>query len=74
MQMEPNYETFECQFSFGKTPDSITEMEAINTPCLARCPTAGALREWHTSTETEENDSRTRTTTTTTSQCQLMEN
>ena len=47
LTMEPNYETFECQFSFGKTPTLETEMEAMNTPCLMRCPTAGALREWH---------------------------
>jgi len=48
LTMEPNYETFECQFSFGKMPSKKTELEAVNTPCLMRCPTAGALREWHT--------------------------
>ena len=60
--MEPNYTTFECQFSFGKTPNATTELEATNTPCLARCPTAGALREWHSSPPSRQ------------PACQLMEN
>lgn len=68
VQMEPNYETFECQFSFGKTPDDSTEMEAINTPCLARCPTAGALRQRHT-----ESKECIVAATSTPSQCQFME-
>lgn len=52
LTMEPNYETFECQFSFGKTPSVATELEAMATPCLARCPTAGSLRLWHGGNET----------------------
>jgi len=48
LTMEPDYETFECQFSFGKTPDpETTELLAKSTPCLARCPTAGTLRQFH---------------------------
>jgi hypothetical protein len=45
--MEPNYDTFECQFSFGKSPTAETERKAIKTPCLARCPSSGALRASH---------------------------
>lgn len=44
LTMEPNYETFECQFSFGRMPNVTTEMAALRTPCLAVCSTAGALR------------------------------
>jgi Beta-carotene isomerase D27-like, C-terminal len=47
LTMEPNYETFECQFSFGRTPDAETELDAKNTPCLARCPAVGSLRKLH---------------------------
>jgi hypothetical protein len=47
LTMEPNYETFECQFSFGRTPDSSTELDAKSTPCLSRCPTFGSLRLQH---------------------------
>ena len=47
LTMEPDYETFECQFSFGKTPTIETEASALATPCLARCPAGGALRSRH---------------------------
>ena len=47
LTMEPNYETYECQFRFGKTPDEETEVAALSSPCLARCPTAGSLRAKH---------------------------
>jgi hypothetical protein len=47
LTMEPNYETFECQFSFGKTPDAQGEALAKNIPCLSRCTTAGSLRKFH---------------------------
>jgi Beta-carotene isomerase D27-like, C-terminal len=40
--MEPNYDTFECQFSFGLLPTYETEREAMSTPCLARCPSSQA--------------------------------
>jgi len=39
LSMEPNYETFECQFSFGKTPDPVDKDEAFKSPCFAQCPT-----------------------------------
>lgn len=44
LTMEPNYETFECQFSFGRMPNITTETAALRTPCLAVCPSAGAVR------------------------------
>lgn len=47
LTMEPDYETFECQFSFGKTPSTETEELAKTVPCLSRCPTAGSLRKFH---------------------------
>lgn len=47
LTMTPDYETFECQFAFGKMPDEQSELEAKNTPCLSKCPSAGGLREWH---------------------------
>jgi hypothetical protein len=53
LTMEPNYETFECQFSFGATPNPATELEAKSTPCLMRCPTAGSLRKWHDGSVTD---------------------
>jgi Beta-carotene isomerase D27-like, C-terminal len=40
--MEPNYDTFECQFSFGLLPTSESERKAMSTPCLARCPASQA--------------------------------
>jgi len=47
LTMEPDYDTFECQFSFGVAPTEATEAAARATPCLMRCPTAGALRPNH---------------------------
>jgi len=47
LTMTPDYDTHECQFSFGVTPDAKEELEAKSTPCLSRCPTAGRLRQWH---------------------------
>jgi len=47
LTMEPDYETYECQFSFGKTPTEETENMAKSIPCLSRCPSAGALRKFH---------------------------
>lgn len=37
LTMKPDYETFECQFSFGLTPTIEDEVEAKSTPCLSRC-------------------------------------
>lgn len=71
LTMTPNYNTFECQFSFGKTPDPVEEFEAKNTPCLSKCPSAGGMRSWHNNygareikLSTDENTKR----------CMLMEN
>ena len=47
LTMTPDYETGECQFSFGLTPTEETDFEAKNTPCLMSCPSAGKLRTWH---------------------------
>mmetsp|Transcript_23565 Transcript_23565/g.54816 ORF Transcript_23565/g.54816 Transcript_23565/m.54816 type:complete len:143 (+) Transcript_23565:582-1010(+) len=47
LTMTPDYETFECQFAFGRTPTEATEREAKNTPCLSRCPSVGGMRAWH---------------------------
>ena len=41
LTMEPDYETFECQFSFGKTPPPLEHDEAMMSPCFAQCPQAG---------------------------------
>ena len=47
LTMTPDYETYECQFSFGIMPTTQEELDAKNTPCLSRCPTAGGMRKWH---------------------------
>ncbi len=47
LTMTPNYETGECQFSFGLTPTEQGEFDAMDTPCFQRCPSAGTLRQWH---------------------------
>lgn len=44
LTMEPNYETYECQFSFGKVPTVETELAATQTPCLAACPSVNRKR------------------------------
>jgi hypothetical protein len=49
LTMTPDYETHECQFSFGVVPDEQGELDARNIPCLSRCPTSGAMRKWHSS-------------------------
>ena len=45
--MTPDYETGECQFSFGLTPTSESEFAAKDVPCLSRCPSSGRLRKYH---------------------------
>jgi hypothetical protein len=55
LTMTPDYDTFECQFSFGVSPDAIGEDEVKNTPCLMRCPTAGAMRSWHNTNNNNNN-------------------
>lgn len=39
LTMEPNYETFECQFSFGKTPLPRDQDDAFQSGCFSQCPT-----------------------------------
>ena len=65
LTMEPNYTTHECQFSFGRTPNTRTEMAAIETPCLTRCPTNGSLRKYHASGGGSVSSSSSTTTATT---------
>jgi hypothetical protein len=40
LTMTPDYETGECQFSYGLTPSPEEELKARNTPCLSRCPSS----------------------------------
>lgn len=40
LQMSPDYDTFECEFAFGKTPPPPAENEALRVPCFAQCPSA----------------------------------
>mmetsp|Transcript_3936 Transcript_3936/g.5472 ORF Transcript_3936/g.5472 Transcript_3936/m.5472 type:complete len:300 (-) Transcript_3936:80-979(-) len=40
--MEPNYEDFSCQFSFGKSPPLPEKDEAFSIGCLAQCPHKGS--------------------------------
>ena len=49
LTMTPDYETGECQFSFGLVPDDEGEVLAKDVPCLRRCPSAGGMRSWHDS-------------------------
>lgn len=72
LTMTPNYETGECQFSFGLTPEAVGEFDAKNTPCFTRCPSLGGMRRWHSgsssngdSNKDEKNNAR---------QCNMMEN
>ena len=43
--LTPNYETFECQFSYGATPPALSEDAAFSTPCFRQCPVSETLRE-----------------------------
>lgn len=63
LTMTPDYETFECQFAFGKTPSEESELDAKNVPCLSRCPSSGGMRSWHDGKATSIE-----------SQCSLMDN
>jgi hypothetical protein len=47
LSMEPDYETFECRFKFGKVPLEQATDEAFRTACFAQCPSKGALRSAH---------------------------
>lgn len=45
LHMEPNYEDFSCQFSFGVQPPPVAEDPAFTTPCFTQCPSKLALRK-----------------------------
>jgi len=47
LTMTPDYETGECQFSYGRLPTEEEEREARETPCLMRCSSSGVMRSWH---------------------------
>ena len=47
MRIEPDYETLSCSFKFGVAPSVDDEIDALNTPCFAACPSGGALRAEH---------------------------
>lgn len=68
LTMTPDYETGECQFSFGLTPTCEGEFDAKNTPCLSRCPSLGGMRKWHSRA-----DSGRLTSSNTASPCSLMD-
>jgi hypothetical protein len=38
--MDPNYEDFSCQFSFGRTPQAELLDAAFGTACFAQCAAA----------------------------------
>jgi hypothetical protein len=38
LTMTPNYETYECQFSFGLTPQDEQDDDAFKTLCFVSCP------------------------------------
>lgn len=40
--MQPNYDTFECQFSFGVKPPPVAEDPAFDAPCMGQCAVAQA--------------------------------
>ena len=84
LTMTPDYETHECQFSFGRMPTEQDDLDAMGTPCLSRCPTAGSMRKWHNGSgnkaamASDEDMGAFRTvelsSTDATSQCMFMEN
>lgn len=73
LTMTPDYETHECQFSFGRRPTEEEEIEAKGTPCLSRCPTAGSLRQWHDGNRESSVDLSTISLNETSSSCQYMD-
>ena len=42
--LSPNYETFECQFTYGATPPAIEDDEAFKTPCFRQCPASSTMK------------------------------
>ena len=73
LKMTPDYETYECQFAFGKMPDEEGEIAAKNTPCLYKCPSAGGLREWHNQNSKQKLQQQAEAKRTQQQQCHLME-
>jgi hypothetical protein len=73
LTMTPDYDTHECQFTFGVMPDTKGELDAKNTPCLSRCPSAGAMRKWHDGTTSSSPAAGTTSTAYPSSACQFME-
>lgn len=47
LSMEPDYDTFECRFKFGKMPLPQQSDDVFQTQCFAQCPSRGALRDSH---------------------------
>jgi hypothetical protein len=44
VRIVPDYETLECRFKFGLTPDEDEEATARRVACFSACPSAGELR------------------------------
>ena len=44
VRIVPDYETLECRFKFGLTPDDDEEATARRVACFSACPSAGELR------------------------------
>lgn len=40
--MQPDYDTYECQFSFGVKPPPVAEDPAFDAPCMGQCGVAQA--------------------------------
>mmetsp|Transcript_3521 Transcript_3521/g.4953 ORF Transcript_3521/g.4953 Transcript_3521/m.4953 type:complete len:289 (+) Transcript_3521:101-967(+) len=45
LTMEPNYEDFSCQFSFGKVPPKPDQDPAFHVGCLSQCPSKGSVND-----------------------------
>ncbi|KAL6760406.1 hypothetical protein V8C86DRAFT_2555231 [Haematococcus lacustris] len=43
LTLTPNYETYECQFAFGKTPLPQSQDAAFASPCFVQCPSKRPL-------------------------------
>jgi hypothetical protein len=43
--LEPNYDDFSCQYSFGKAPKLPSEDDVFTTPCFAQCPSKRHARQ-----------------------------
>lgn len=45
MTMTPNYETYECQFTYGAKPKEVGEDEAFKTPCFRQCTASTTMKD-----------------------------